>query len=150
MHLRVTPVSGLSIRIEQGIIFTASGWKIWWDTTQYDLTVYLPSSGAVFSLVSMAYGGVQIKTGSAAGSVSELASEHIPTPDDNTIPLAAIKLYAGQTSVTESIYLDQTELLDLRFALSHRDQNTEQNTAHLFNWIETQMDWHMISGGVTK
>lgn len=82
-----------------------------------DLNSYIPvtATNALYLLISLAQDGSLVVTeGSEVANKAALTTEDIPALPNNHIPLWAIILYVGQTSITRSIA--NSDYIDLRFS----------------------------------
>ncbi|APU89256.1 hypothetical protein Rctr41k_45 [Virus Rctr41k] len=111
--LLVEPESGLTVRIHRGSYELTDGWHPLPNQT-LDLTDYVPASGAIFVLIEVDVdGALSVTEGSAVESRAMLEFSDIPAADAAKFSLAAVKLYAAQTSF---IFLpSDTDIVDLRF-----------------------------------
>jgi len=79
------------------------------------LSSSVPRSGARYSLVRVdADGTVDVQDGTAVASYLELGWSDVPKVADGYAPLAVVRLYSGQTSLSK-LY-SSPDVFDLRFA----------------------------------
>lgn len=109
----VTPKTGLTVKIYSLPYELADGWHVL-ATQEFDLTSSVPASGAKYArLEADDTGAVTISLGTAVDARSELELSDIPAADPEKFSLAAVKLYAGQTTI---LFLPtDTDIIDLRF-----------------------------------
>lgn len=116
-HLLVYPSDGMTVQIYGGIIraYDNSGWIVVKNQT-LDLTASVPSSaGAKWGLIEVDENGdASVTLSAAVGSKSLLAVGDIPDPSET--PIAAVKLYYGQTEVRRDGSV--SDIIDLRFGNS--------------------------------
>jgi hypothetical protein len=82
-----------------------------------DLTSFIPVTGALLGLAYIDTGGMLQFTPGTLKSIATLGITDIPTPTAGTIPIAAIRLYAGQAQIYE--VHGNTDITDLRFAFNN-------------------------------
>lgn len=108
------PAGGLTVQLVSFVYFADSAFHILNNTT-LDLTSDVPTDGAKYILVEIDSAGTIYKTaGSAKDSRELLVYEDIPAPTTARVPLVAIKVYAGQSTVLLSAY--DTDIADLRWS----------------------------------
>lgn len=85
------------------------------DYQEQSLAAYIPSSGALW--VTIAFdtitGALSVQPGTAVASRTILARIPVPEPTTDTIPAAAVSVYAGQSAVVQSS--SQDDVRDLRW-----------------------------------
>lgn len=114
MPLRVSPVSGLEIKVEPGAVWTLAGWQAA-PTGTLDLASYVPAAGVVYVLIYLdTVGALAARAGTAAPIFGTVAYTDIPAALEGELPLAAIALASGQTTITET--QTRRDVVDLRFA----------------------------------
>ncbi|MBU2177437.1 MAG: hypothetical protein KJ556_20285 [Gammaproteobacteria bacterium] len=112
LPLKVYLSSGLTIKIYGGYCYLG-GWQ-YIVQQSLDMTSYVPASDALWAMVYIdGSGSVGVKEGSTK-ALNQLQRTDIPDSDPNTYPLAAIKMYAGQTTIKDGQFSSDIE--DLRFA----------------------------------
>ncbi len=103
------------VRVQAGMIPLATGGFIEKTAQSIDLTAHIPGGGARWVLVSInALGSVVLTDGVVVASVTLLTSSNVPATPSGNFRLAAIRLYTGQTSITDTI-LATTDIFDLRW-----------------------------------
>jgi len=113
MPLRVSPVSGFTVKVESSPAAVGSGWAPS-DTGTLDLTADRPTVGALYVLLYLDAAGVFSKrVGSNIGAFVSLAYTNIPHLLAGESALAAVALYAGQTAIRETSAAQ--DIVDLRF-----------------------------------
>lgn len=128
LPLRVFPISEMTIGIYPGIIWGSAGWAVVGETNVFgmpvpkmiDLLPELPVTAdkSRFVLITIDDTGQVIKTAGAEVASSTIALSDIPTAPANTnVVLSAVRLYAGQTQITEN--RTGTDIIDLRFPMVH-------------------------------
>lgn len=147
-------VSGLSVNFYRGVGWLNDGWQNF-SGSSIDLTACVPATGARYVLL---YHQAEtllpaVQTG-IVKDLSTLAIEDIPKPPYRGYPIAAARLYAGQTQLWEA--RTRTDLVDLRFPLAHSFINlTDTPTSYsgsakkaiIVNDSETGLEFGVASGG---
>ena len=111
--LRVYAYSGLTIGVLAGLL-PRPGADLVVPTQTLDLTAHLPVSGALYCLISVDSAGALVATdGTPASSVATLTLGDIPDTPAGNFRLAAVRLYAGQTSIRETT--TNNDMRDLRW-----------------------------------
>ena len=110
----VVPVSGMTVKVYGFAYQLSDGWHVL-PTQTVDLTSSVPTDGALFALLEVDNTGViQITLGSSVDSRSALEYGDIPDTTSDCMGLAAVKLYAGQSRVLQTLANDN-DIIDLRF-----------------------------------
>lgn len=113
LNLGVYVIEGFSIQVMAGVIPTPGGFAEVAQTT-IDLTSHIPGAGARYALISVdSAGNVVVTDGGTVGSVTILTPNDTPDTPAGNYRLAAIRLYAGQTQLTDT--LTMTDIHDLRW-----------------------------------
>lgn len=114
MPLRVSVISGFVVKIEASPLAVVSGYDLS-PTTHLDLSGDVPTIGARYVLLYLDAAGIFSKRlGANVGAFGSLHYSNIPATLAGEVPLAAMSLYQGQTSIHET--LAQQDVVDLRFA----------------------------------
>lgn len=99
---------GFLVIVSPDYVYTNGGWNLYYPTGPTDLSGLVPTSGSRYMLASVSQDGAS--TDFTTGSVSmALALTDIPVLPYGDAPVAAVKLYNGQTFINE-----YTDILDLR------------------------------------
>lgn len=121
--LQITPLlvfakTGFVIGINTGEVLTTTGVKRAYAST-YDVTSHKPGAGqARWLLVQVTDDAlITLKDGTLAAAYTDLVTELIPSPDTGCKWIAAIKLYDGQTAITQTA--TQQDIVDMRFVLGN-------------------------------
>ena len=115
LPLRVSAAGGLEIDVAGGWYLDASGTVSWYAGETTDLSSYAPTSGAKIITVSLDPTGVLSYVESAnIDQFSFSWATQTPNPDNNDYPLAAVRLYAGQSTINDN-NTSTTDIQDLRF-----------------------------------
>ncbi len=110
----VVPVSGMTVKVYGFAYQLSDGWHVL-PTQTVDLTSSVPTDGALFALLEVDNTGViQVTLGSSVDSRSALEYGDIPDTTSDCMGLAAVKLYAGQSRVLQTLANDN-DIIDLRF-----------------------------------
>ena len=111
MPLRPTPIGGMALNVYRNIGYVNNQWMGVSGQT-FDLTDAIPWTGAYFGMVYVDTDGtLEMLTGTLR-NISTLGINDIPKPLPNTYPIAAVRLYGGQTGLFESH--QDTDVVDLR------------------------------------
>ncbi len=116
MPFLVSTTGGLSVFVHRGIVWRNGAWRLVESENSYDLTSYVPGAGARFLLIALnaASGAITFKAGTTVADKNDLDfTTHCPVADPGTKPLAAVRLYTGQTEIQEE--RTRTDIVDLRF-----------------------------------
>lgn len=145
--LRVTRDSGMDIIIGSGWFEGVDNW-VRVSKQNLSLTSYIPGSGARWVLIYVDNTGTAgVKQGDDVDNIDQLKASNIPKRDTGTMALAAIKLWQGQTAISEKP--GQSEVVDLRFTSSAG--NTSDSLKQLA-WAMHHQDMvlsnHIINGGI--
>lgn len=114
----VAPLEGLTVRVLDEAHYTVAGGVARLPAQNVDLSDYVPVSGACWVVLSITpAGGLDVTAG--APVTPPLEYGHIPLGSVPTLnkPLAAVKLWAGQTHIYQTKYAADT-IVDLRFAVA--------------------------------
>jgi hypothetical protein len=125
MPLNIMPSTGTAVHVYRGTVPTLEGgWSSVYQT-------YLDFSGtaasltgtlAQYMLISALPDGHLLITTGEVKALAGLGLANVPTQEFGTYPLAAIRLYAGQTQITEGTL--STDLVDLRWMPHIRESGT--------------------------
>lgn len=111
--LRVYAYSGFTIGVLAGLL-PRSGADLVVPSQTIDLTSHVPAAGALYVLISVDSTGALVATdGTAAGGLLTLTLGDIPDTPSGNFRLAAVRLYAGQTAISESTA--SNDIRDLRW-----------------------------------
>ena len=116
LPFRVFPVGGLNISIYRGVVYTGGEWRKLEETVTHDLSPYVPDTEgkACFVLITLDNTATVTFTKGAEVDLADLAGTDIPAaPAGTALVLAAIRLYAGQTTINEST--TNLDIYDLRW-----------------------------------
>lgn len=125
MPLNVMPSTGTAVNVYRGTVPNLVGG--WSEVPQ----TYLDFSGtasaltgtiAQYMLISVDPSGHLFITTGESKTLAGLSLANVPAQEFGTYPLAAIRLYAGQTQITESPL--STDLVDLRWMPHIRESGT--------------------------
>lgn len=118
MPLRISPASGLRIKVNTQVIWNGTEWEIFGGATETDLASYVPDTDGKCCMVLVSIddeGEIEITTGDDV-DIADLAVTDIPEPPVGTrYVLGAIRLYYGQTIIQEA--RTNTDVVDLRFPM---------------------------------
>lgn len=113
MSWNVLPTANFTVKVYKQNFFTGSQY-IKGGTQDFDLTSLVPGSGAFYVLVQVSLTTLLVTTKSGASTdVTLLDGSFIPLPDDGCVPLAAVRLYSGQSSISFGDP-NTTDIADLR------------------------------------
>lgn len=108
------PAGDLTVQLVSFIYYAEAAFHLL-NNTVIDLTTDIPTDGANWIMVDIDSAGTIYKTaGSSVGSRELLVYEDIPAPTTNRVPLVALKVYAGQTTVILNV--SDTDIADLRWS----------------------------------
>lgn len=112
-NLKVQAAGGLSVFVNQGIVFAGSTWHVVAGTT-VDLSLLAPhlTGKALYVLLSGSGIGVTATAGSEV-AMGALSLANIPTVPAAEMALAAVRLYTGQSTISETVA--NTDIVDLRW-----------------------------------
>lgn len=110
--------SGVKIKVYPGYVFCASSQEyLYVSPSETDLAAHLPSVGSArWALVSVTEAGAIRVTLGTAVSLYSLTLADIPAITQGDRPLAAVRLYGGQTRIRETRTI--TDIVDLRFPIA--------------------------------
>lgn len=112
-NLRVYAAGSMVIGVLAGLI-PRPGSDLVVPTQTYDLTAYVPASGALYALITIdTAGALAVTTGATVDSILSLTLADIPDTPDGHFRLAAVRLYFGQTAINESTV--SNDIRDLRY-----------------------------------
>lgn len=126
----VIPTTGLSVQL-MGFVYYLSGWHML-NNQEIDLTAQIPTTGAKYILVEVDDAGlITFSDGASADSRELLTYENIPAVSSvNKMPLFAVKVYVGQSSIIKSrLY---TDIVDLRWS----GYSNASGSAASLNWAD--------------
>ena len=115
MPLRVTPLGGMEVYLSRDVFWSHDSWSIYTGHS-VDLTDAVPVTGSYYAMI---YANPQGGSGIITGTLRDLLSlsvNDVPNPLPGTVPLAMIRLYAGQTGIIEG--LNDTDVIDVRESYS--------------------------------
>ena len=119
-NLMVQPAGGLSVYVNQGIVYAGSAWSVLPGTTvDLSLSVPVTAGQALYVLLSAAGGVVTVTVGSEV-NFTALALSDIPDIPAGNFALAAVRVYYGQSVISETVA--NTDIVDLRWQT--RDSGT--------------------------
>lgn len=146
LPLRVTPSSALNVEVYPGVLQTATGW-LDIALTSLDLSSYQPGSGALWALICIdAVGSLSVTTGVSVSSVDLLRTSHIPAEPAGSWALAAVRLYDGQTAITETAQYN--DVIDLRFVLRPGGSPQSWNALGVLqSEVDLALTKHVVFGG---
>lgn len=129
---RPTPAGGMMLKIGEGISFIGDNW-IGNTGATINMAPYIPGSGAQYGLVYMNPGGMlDVLTGEVK-TLNDLIASDIPAPIPGTMPIAAIRLYPGMSTIAESRIA--SDLVDLRWMGVY--ENSAGSTGTSYNRVPT-------------
>ena len=104
LPLLVLPNGGLTVKIYNQILWTSEEEFIRIVDQTFDLTLFQPTSGAIYALLSATSDGeVNLTEGSPVGGRAALGLADIPPIPTGEFPICAIALYAGQSEIRRDI-----------------------------------------------
>ncbi len=104
----------LSIRVNGGWAIVA-GQPVHTTTQNVDMTSHVPVSGALYALIRVSdAGALDVQEGTPVDSLADLSYADIPEIAEGYAAIWAVRLYAAQTAISNSI--TSPDLVDLRFA----------------------------------
>ncbi len=103
--------NGMTARVYRYAIFWNDAWQ--YVDGEIDLSPYRPSGGARWGVVFWGDGNLDVSLGATMSDKADLTLADLPPIRQNTVPLVAVRLYAGQTSVSETLI--ENDVLDVRF-----------------------------------
>jgi len=110
LPLSVT-ASGMDVNIYPGNVPIGNSW-VYMAATAVDLTTYVPLTGQCYALIYIdSAGAVQVVDGTPTANPLNL--DDIPVLPDAGLAICAVHLYAGQTTIRDSVAA--TDIIDLRF-----------------------------------
>ncbi len=111
----LTVVSGLTVKVNGGYCRLGDQ-PVYVNTQQIDLTPSLPVAGARWVVLSIAADkSISATLGTPVGSYADLTESDIPVVPEGQLSLWLVRLYTGQTVISESA--TQPDFFDLRYAL---------------------------------
>lgn len=115
LPLRVSPVSGLTVKVEAGAVLMADGTWQAAPTGTLDLTSHVPTVTTRYVLIYLDEDGeLTARAGSPAPFFAPLTYADIPAVQPGEKAIAAIALAVGQTAITEA--QTRQDVVDLRFS----------------------------------
>lgn len=110
----VYPKSGLTVYVAGGNLPLSGGGYVAVEPREIDLTPYVPASGAIWALIELKTdGSVSVTTGGAADDWAALSRANIPAATSGGYPVAAVRLFYGQTAIQHGRFGSHIE--DLRW-----------------------------------
>jgi hypothetical protein len=107
---------GMAITVQAGYVQLPNGWRMVQRKEPVDLTPYRPTTGARWAVIGLTLAGeIAVTEGAVMTSVLNLRATDIPPLPEGHYGLAAIRLYAGQTRIVETVY--GSDVIDLRDAV---------------------------------
>ncbi len=111
--LRVFAAGGLTITVQEGVL-PRQGVDIYVARQTIDLTSHVPGAGGRYVLITLDTAGLVTATdGDTVADYTTLNITNVPTTPTGHFRLAAIRVYAGQTAIADS--LTASDILDLRW-----------------------------------
>jgi len=147
LGLRVTPVSGeLKVKVDKGVVEGSGGYGYAESVLGIDLSGSEPGSGARYVLIYVkadrTFGIVDGSTKSA----ELLTIADVPQRPSGTIALAAVRIEAGQTEISENYY--NPDIIDLRFAsISAAATEISNSVGALEMEFDLKFTKHAVLGG---
>lgn len=109
----VVPAGSLTVKVYSLAYELSDGWHVL-PTQDVDLTSNVPASGAIFALLEADNtGAIVVTEGSAVASRAMLEYSDIPAATSDHYPVAAVKLYLGQTAILQTVI--DSDIIDLRW-----------------------------------
>lgn len=112
MPLRPTPFGDMQVQYYRNLVWIGNDWRMITGST-IDYTPAIPATGAHFLLTYLNQSGEFESITGTLKDVNSLTMADVPDPLEGTMPLAAIRIYAGQTGIVEA--RTSSDLLDLRW-----------------------------------
>lgn len=114
----VVPAGSLTVKVYSLAYELSDGWHIL-PTQEVDLTSNVPASGAIFALLEADNtGAIGVVEGAGVASRAMLEYSDIPAATADHYPVAAVKLYFGQTSILQTVI--DSDIIDLRWGRAAR------------------------------
>lgn len=114
----VVPAGSLTVKVYSLAYELSDGWHIL-PTQEVDLTSNVPASGAIFALLEADNtGAIGVVEGAGVASRAMLEYSDIPVATADHYPVAAVKLYFGQTSILQTVI--DSDIIDLRWGRAAR------------------------------
>ena len=108
------PASGLSVAVNPGYVSHWDGFA-YVEAQTIDLTSYVPGGNMRFVLLQVdADGAVSVKSGDTF-TLDLYSIDQVPAPDEDNARLYAVRLYTGQTTISNAY--KNPDLIDMRWAL---------------------------------
>jgi hypothetical protein len=128
-NLRVYAAGGFTVGILAGLL-PRPGADLVVATQTLDLTAHIPS-GAAWSLISVnPLGALAVTDGTPVAFVSLLTLADIPDTPAGNFRLAAVRLYTGQTAISESTA--RNDIRDLRWPQEYGALTPPLTNTHIF------------------
>ena len=144
MPLRVRTVSAFTVQVDRGIVYR-SGW-VEVSTQQLDLAAYQPRPGACYVLLYLdADGTLSATAGSTVTPAGDLDYSDIPEPTADEFPLAAVRLYGGQTAIQDNYSV--RDIVDLRWPQVNSALDSVPTMAAIGDAIMTDGDGTVMVDG---
>jgi hypothetical protein len=106
--------TGMTIKVNAGWVMV-NGVFVKMQATSMNLSGDIPVTGACYALVRVDEDGlVDVVTGTPVASLVDLSDADIPANEDGYVPLALVKLYAGQTALSK--ISTSPDVIDIRYA----------------------------------
>jgi hypothetical protein len=106
----------LNIRVYGSTMRTAGDWVAMRSTTM-DMTARVPATGSRYVLVEMDTDGTAIATNGTIKTLPLLTIGDIPEPTSGRMPIAAVLLRAGQTTIVRDVRSGhRNDIIDLRWS----------------------------------
>lgn len=111
MPLRATPMGSMQVYVGRDTVWMGDEW-IYYTGHSINLSSLVPITGSRYALIyANETGGSGILTGTVR-DLQTLVLSDVPAPLPGTVPIAVIRLYAGQTAIQEG--LTDTDVVDVR------------------------------------
>lgn len=110
------PAGGLNVKVYPGYALNGDGSKIIRiSETTIDLSSYAPVSGAKYVLLSNDDTGAVTVTDGTGVNFADLDLDDAPDVPDGHSPIAWVRLYAGQTSISDAF--SNSDIIDPRYVM---------------------------------
>lgn len=114
----VVPAGSLTVKVYSLAYELSDGWHIL-PTQEVDLTSNVPASGAIFALLEADNtGAIGVVEGAGVASRAMLEYSDIPAATADHYPVAAVKLYLGQSAILQTVI--DSDIIDLRWGRAAR------------------------------
>ena len=109
----VVPAGSLTVKVYSLAYELSDGWHIL-PTQDVDLTANVPVSGAIFALLEADNtGAIVVTEGAGVDTRAMLEYSDIPAATADHYPVAAVKLYLGQSAILQTVV--DSDIIDLRW-----------------------------------